>query len=206
MLVTVICRTFKAVHDSDKARQDKRREKSALRLAKLAESLHSAPMILAGLAKYIHDLGGPNAGQSIPVPRMRYKGFGLDWCNHLEAARRILSVWMQHDSGISEHLEPIDRYRLAKGYEYRIKNSLDLWVLDAGFMKLNTELRLDGAMIRYARANLDLERVRQVLLRPAALLLAKMAEAEVREQMTQSAEATLIDQMPIEMRRKFRSR
>jgi hypothetical protein len=182
--------------------QDRRRKKSALRLTKLAESLHSTPMILAGLAKYIHDLGGLNAGQSIPVPRMRYKGFGLDWCNHLEAARRILSVWMQHDSGISEHLEPTDRYRLAKGYEYRIKNSLGLWVLDAGFRELNTELRFDEALIRYAQENLDLERVRQVLLRPAALSLAKMAEA--REKMTQPAEPTLLDQMPSDMRRKFK--
>jgi hypothetical protein len=184
--------------------KDKRRQKSAIKLSKLAESLHSAPMILAGLAKYIHDLGGPNAGQSIPVPRMRYKGFGLDWCNHLEAARRILSVWMQHDNGISEHLEPTDRYRLAKGYEYRIKNSLGLWVLDAGFRELNTDLKLDEAMIRYAQENLDLERVRQVLLRPAALVLAKMAEAEAIEKMTQPAEATLLDQMPSDMRRKFK--
>jgi hypothetical protein len=182
--------------------KDRRREKSAKKLAKLAESLHSAPMLLASLRRYIHDLG-PHVGESVPFPRTRFRKIGIHWCNHLEAARRILSIWVQYDPGITDLVEPVDRYRLAKGFEHRIKASLGIWVLDTEFRELNPDLILDQEMIRYADEPLDLERAKQVLLRPAALVLAKLSEAAAREHSEQQRQPSLMDHMPFSMRRRF---
>jgi hypothetical protein len=191
--------------DAFRARQSARREKSAHKLEQLASDIHSGPMLIASLRLFISDLS-PHVGQSVPFPRTRFIRLGKDWKNHLEAARRILSIWVQYHQGITDLVDPMDRYRLAKGFEQRIKAGLGIWVLDTEFRELNTDLRIDEPMIRYAEKHLDLEHARQVLLRPAALVLVKQAEAEVKKQVVQPPPTTLLDQMPIEMRRKFRAR
>jgi len=129
--------------------QLRRAEKSALRRARLAEMLSSPEILLVALRLYIWHLDRPGEWQDVEELIKACSKLNSCWRTHLTAARRVL--------GIFKRLYPTLQLRLAKDYQWRLKDhagiDLDDSEVEAEFMRLPHDLTINADVEAFAQAN-----------------------------------------------------
>jgi hypothetical protein len=151
-----------------------RQEASARHQAELASEIYDPEMIISSVRRYVELLG---SGEQVDCFK-NYRGLG-PWRPHMEAARRLLGVWITKDPVLDKCW-----HRLPEGFEKKIQERLGIDITEPAFTKLNPDGDIDDTLRHYVAAIAGEEhcriivRAKQFLLEPAARIAARKAKAE----------------------------
>jgi hypothetical protein len=155
-----------------------RQEASARHQAQLASELYDAEMLISSIRRYVELLG---SGEQVDCFK-NYRGLG-PWRPHMEAARRLLGVWITKDPVLDKCW-----HRLPEGFEKKIQERLGVDITQASFHKLNSEGEINDTLRHYVAAiggeiaagedHPIIVRAKQFLLEPAARIAARKAKTD----------------------------